>query len=149
MAVGQNDHQALVRASWSALVVATGCALIGSVVYALFPEWCANLFLDPSKPDAVRVLAFAAQLVVIAGLFQLVDGLQVIATGLLRGIKDTRVPMFIAFISYWGIGFVLAYVLAFRAGMGGIGVWIGFLCGLGAAAVLLLWRYVLIVGRMR
>lgn len=149
MAVGQNDHRALVRSSWSVLFVAIGCAAAGSLVYALFPEWCANLFLDREKPDAAKVLAFAAQLVVIAGLFQLVDGLQVIATGLLRGIKDTRIPMIIAFISYWGVGFVLAYVLSFPVGMGGIGVWIGFLCGLGAAAALLLWRYVRIVKRMR
>ncbi len=148
IAAGRNDRVALIRASWSIMILAIGCASIGSLLYGLAPIWCASFFLDNSKPDAEAVLAFSANLVVIAGLFQLVDGLQVIATGLLRGIKDTRVPLLIAVISYWAIGFVLAYVLAFPAGFGGIGVWIGFLCGLGAAAILLIWRYMLLIKKM-
>jgi MATE family multidrug resistance protein len=79
----------------------------------------------------------------------MVDGLQAIAAGLLRGVKDTTVPMLLALIAYWAIGFLLAYLLAFHFGFGGVGVWIGFLCGLLAAAVLLLGRYAILVSRMQ
>lgn len=148
IAAGKNDYTALVRASWSVLALTIGFATFGSLVYALAPEWCASLFLDRSKPDAPALLEYAAGLVIITGLFQLVDGLQTVATGMLRGLKDTRVPMLIAIFSYWAVGFTLAYVLAFPVGLGGIGVWLGFLCGLGTAALLLLWRYRMLIGRI-
>jgi MATE family multidrug resistance protein len=80
-------------------------------------------------------------LIVVAGLFQLVDGLQAIANGLLRGLKDARVPMIMALIAYWPIGFFLAWLLAFPLGFGGIGIWVGFLLGLGSAAVMLCIRF--------
>lgn len=147
-AAGINDRLGMVRASWAVLGLAVSVALIGSLLYAVLPGFWANLFLDRTKPNADLVLDFAARLVIIAGLFQMVDGLQVIATGMLRGIKDTRVPMIIAIISYWPVGFLLAYVLAFPLGMGGIGVWIGFLVGLATAAVLLLWRYAALIRKI-
>ncbi len=87
------------------------------------------------------MLAYAGPLLIIAGAFQLVDGLQALAAGMLRGLKDTTIPMVLALISYWAIGFVAAYVLAFPAGLGGIGVWYGFLIGLAAAAISLNWRF--------
>jgi len=70
-----------------------------------------------------------------------VDGLQAIASGLLRGLKDARIPMVMALVSYWPIGFFLAWVMAFPFGFGGIGIWIGFLIGLMSAAVLLCLRF--------
>jgi MATE family multidrug resistance protein len=149
MAAGANDHRALVRASIVVLAMSMTCSLIGGIIYATHPTELAALYLDRSKPDADAVLAYAGGLVVIAGIFQLVDGLQAIAAGLLRGIKDTTVPMILALIAYWPVGFLLAYVLAFHAGFGGIGVWIGFLCGLAAASTLLLGRYFVLVARMQ
>jgi MATE family multidrug resistance protein len=148
VAAGAGDHLGVIRASWVVVVVSAGFSIVGGLLYALFPTELAALYLDASKPDAAAVLAYAGGLVVIAGLFQLVDGLQAIAAGLLRGVKDTTVPMILALISYWGIGFTLAYVLAFPYGFGGTGVWIGFVCGLAAAAVLLLGRYAILVRRL-
>jgi MATE family multidrug resistance protein len=77
----------------------------------------------------------------VAALFQLVDGLQVLALGLLRGVQDTTVPMFMATISYWVIGLPVSYLLAFTLDMGGVGLWLGLVIGLAVAAVLLLWRF--------
>jgi MATE family multidrug resistance protein len=148
VAAGAGDRLALVRASWVAIGISVGCSVIGGLLFALYPHTLASFYLDSTKPDAAEVLAYAGTLVVIAGIFQLVDGLQAVAAGLLRGIKDTTVPMVLALIAYWPIGFLLAYVLAFPMGMGGIGVWIGFLCGLIAAAVMLLGRFALLVRRM-
>lgn len=149
LAVGAGDYKALVRASVVVVVLSMTCSVIGGLTFAFYPEKLASLYLDASKGDAPAVLAYAAGLVVIAGIFQLVDGLQAIAAGLLRGIKDTTVPMILALIAYWPIGFLLAYLLAFHFGFGGIGVWIGFLFGLVAAAVLLLGRYAILVAKMQ
>lgn len=148
IAAGAGDREGLTRATWVVVAISVGAALIGGVLFAIFPSFFASLFLDRSKEDAAVVLGFASTFVVVAGIFQLVDGLQAIGAGLLRGIKDTQIPMILAIISYWLIGFVLAYVLAFPLGFGGIGVWLGFAFGLLAASVLLLGRFVILVRRM-
>ena len=148
VAAGANDREALIRASWVVVLVSAGIATIGGLLFALFPSFFAGLFLDRTKEDATAVLGFATSFVVVAGLFQLVDGLQAIGAGLLRGIKDTRIPMLLAMVSYWGIGFVLAYVLAFPLGYGGIGIWLGFVFGLLAASFLLLGRFAILVRKM-
>ena len=84
---------------------------------------------------------FGTSLVMVAALFQLVDGLQVLALGLLRGVQDTTVPMVMATFSYWVIGLPVSYVLAFPFGMGAVGLWLGLVIGLGLAALTLLWRF--------
>lgn len=147
VAHGQGDHLGVVRASISVTVVACVIAVAGGVLFALMPTTLAAIFLDRTSPEAAQVLAYAGPLVVIAGVFQLVDGLQVIAAGLLRGLKDTRVPMILALIAYWPIGFACAWIFAFPLGLGGIGVWLGFLFGLAAAAVMLCWRYYVLVAK--
>lgn len=147
VAHGQGDHLGVVRASWAVLAVAAVIAVGGGVLFALIPTTLASIFLNKAGKDSVAVLAIAGPFVVIAGVFQLVDGLQAIAAGLLRGLKDTRIPMILALISYWPIGFLAAWFFAFPAGFGGIGVWFGFLCGLSAASILLNWRFYRLVTR--
>ncbi len=141
VAHGRGDRLGVVRAALAVLVIAAVIAVSGGVLFALVPTTLASIFLDKAGADSAAVLAIAGPFVVIAGIFQLVDGLQAIAAGLLRGLKDTRIPMVLALISYWPIGFFCAWVFAFPAGFGGIGVWFGFLSGLAAAAVLLNWRF--------
>ena len=141
VAHGRGDRLGVVRAALAVLVIAAVIAVSGGILFALVPTTLASIFLDKAGADSAAVLAIAGPFVVIAGIFQLVDGLQAIAAGLLRGLKDTRIPMVLALISYWPIGFFCAWVFAFPAGFGGIGVWFGFLSGLAAAAVLLNWRF--------
>jgi MATE family multidrug resistance protein len=148
IAAGSGDRTGMIRAAWVVIIVSAGCATIGGLLFALFPGFFAGLFLDRSKEDAALVLGFATTFVVVAGIFQMVDGLQAIGAGLLRGIKDTQTPMVLALISYWGIGFLLAYVLAFPLGWGGIGIWLGFVFGLLAASILLLGRFAILVRRL-
>lgn len=145
VAHGQKDYPNLVRAAITVYGVACAIAVLGGLLFALAPEYLAGLFLDPSLPGAAEVLAYASTLVIIAGVFQLVDGMQVVAAGLLRGLKDARVPMILALISYWPIGFALAWIAAFPLGFGGPGVWFGFVLGLTAAAILLTTRFYRIV----
>ncbi len=141
VAHGRGDRLGVVRASWAVLAVAAAIAVGGGILFALAPTTLASIFLDTAGKDSAAVLAIAGPFVVIAGIFQLVDGLQAIAAGLLRGLKDTRIPMILALISYWPIGFLCAWFFAFPAGFGGVGVWFGFVSGLAAAAILLNWRF--------
>jgi len=150
LALGRNDLLGVRRAAVAVLLVGIIFTLVGGVIFAVFPRELGALFLDVHQPNAQAVLDFAAPLIVIAGIFQLVDGLQAVGAGLLRGLKDTRVPMILALIAYWPIGFACAYVLAFPLGYAGEGVWYGFVLGLAAAAVLLCGRFwVLVVGMER
>jgi MATE family multidrug resistance protein len=80
------------------------------------------------------------RLFVIAALFQLFDGVQVIASGALSGYRDTTVPMVIAAIGYWAIGFAGGWLLAFPLGLGAIGLWLGLAAGLAIVAVALALR---------
>ena len=141
VAHGRADHLAVVRASLAVFAVAVVISISGGVLFATIPTTLAAIFLDEAGKDSAAVLAIAGPFVVIAGIFQLVDGLQAIAAGLLRGLKDTRIPMVMALISYWPIGFFCAWFFAFPAGFGGVGIWFGFVGGLAAAAVLLNWRF--------
>jgi MATE family multidrug resistance protein len=85
------------------------------------------------------VLALTVQLLFLAGIFQLFDGLQVVASGALRGFEDTRTPMAIGVISYWLVALPISAVTAFGLGFGAPGIWVGFVGGLAMAAGLLLW----------
>lgn len=145
VAHGRDDRTALVRAAIAVLVLSSATSIIGGILFATMPEFFGSWFIDVTSAEAPQVLAYAAPLIVVAGLFQLVDGLQAIASGLLRGLRDARVPMIMALVAYWPIGFVLAWLLAFPLGLGGIGIWLGFLIGLTAAAAMLCVRFYLLV----
>ncbi len=140
-AYGANDARGLRD---GARVVIGISALFALIVIATFlgaPRPLISLFLDPAAIEAPQILAFGVTLMAISALFQVADAMQVIALGLLRGIHDTRIPMIAAAISYWGIGMPAAYALAFWAGMGGVGLWLGLTLGLACAAVTLMWRF--------
>ncbi|KQW29722.1 MATE family efflux transporter [Rhizobium sp. Root274] len=143
VAHGRGNYAELVRAAITVTGIAAILSLTGGILFMAIPHLLAGAFLNEHTPDATDVLAYAGPLVGIAGIFQLVDGLQAIASGLLRGLKDARVPMIMALIAYWPIGFLLAWLLAFPLGVGGIGIWIGFVVGLASAAVMLCLRFYL------
>ena len=87
------------------------------------------------------LLQIGVSLLAMAALFQVVDALQVMALGLLRGVQDTAVPMVMATVSYWVIGLPASYVLAFTLGLGAPGLWLGLVVGLTVAAILMMWRF--------
>ncbi len=88
-----------------------------------------------------EVIAIASKLVVLAGVLQLADGLQVVAASMLRGITDVKIPMFIALFSYIIVCISIGLFLAFPMGMGAVGIWIGFVVGLSVAAICLHIRF--------
>lgn len=88
-----------------------------------------------------NVIETAAILMIVAGFFQLSDGIQVVVLGALRGLQDVKVPMFITFIAYWVIGFPICYYLGLYTELKAIGIWIGLLISLTASAVMLYIRF--------
>lgn len=111
-------------------------ALVSASVMAIAPDRVVAVYTD-----APGVAALAARFLVFAAVFQLADCVQATANGALRGVKDTRVPMFLTLAAYWGLGLPLSAFLAFGAGIGPTGIWMGFIVGLGAAAVGLAARF--------
>ncbi len=139
-AVGRGDANAAYRAGWTALIMSLTFMITTSVVILLAADSLAGLFLDGSRKDSVEALALATTLLFYAAIFQAGDGIQAVAAGALRGLNDTAVPMMIAALCYWAIGFTASAVLGFWAGFGAQGIWMGFVLGLTTAAVLLSWR---------
>ncbi|MEY4871314.1 MAG: hypothetical protein RLZZ563_644, partial [Pseudomonadota bacterium] len=118
--------------------------IIGMVMVAgflIYPAQIVAIFLDMTQPESAQIVAFGTILMALAALFLIMDAMQVIALGLLRGVQDTRVPMWLAAVSYWGIGIPCSYVLAFPLGLGGVGLWLGLVVGLLFAASLLMARF--------
>src|SRR5690606_28070144 len=134
-AKGRGDALWMRDAGVTVTAVSVVIALLAMAAFELFPRQLVGLYLDATHPETPAIIELAAGLLFYAGLFQLMDAMQVIGLGLLRGVQDTRVPMVIAAISYWLIGIPVAYGLAFVAGIGPAGLWLGLVAGLTFAAV--------------
>lgn len=100
-----------------------------------------NVFIAKLYISDPNVLPLAGSLIFIAGFFQLSDGVQAVALGILRGMADVNIPTIATLIAYWVIGLPIGYYLAFYQNMGAIGIWIGLSMGLTASAALLSWRF--------
>ncbi|MBT8152977.1 MATE family efflux transporter [Epibacterium ulvae] len=140
-AIGRKDMFHLMRGARVLMAISLGASATTVLVFLLFPETLIGLFISPDDPDRPMILATGVSFVIVAAFFQLVDGLQSLELGLLRGMQDATVPMGVAACGYWLIGLPAGYVLAFPLGFGGVGVWYGMLIGLSAVAGALLWRF--------
>src|SRR6056297_436763 len=138
---GRGDLPGLRAGASVVIAMSTIAALVTVMVFLVLPEPIISAFMRPDEPDREAVLALGTGLLAAAALFQLVDAGQVIALGLLRGVQDTRVPMVIAAITYWGVGIPASYLLGFTIGLGGVGVWLGLALGLALAAIFMMARF--------
>ncbi len=138
---GAGDAQGLRDGAKVAIAMSAGFGAAMVVLFLSFPAPIIALFLDESKPASPEIIGFGVKLLAVAALFQMADAMQVMALGLLRGIKDTRVPMLAAALSYWVIGIPAAYGLGIAAGHGGVGLWLGLVIGLTVAAVTMMARF--------
>jgi MATE family multidrug resistance protein len=140
-ALGRKDRAHLEKGA----IAVTGMSLVMSVLTVILFLTCAepliSLFMETDDPQRGEILLIGTGLLAMAALFQLVDGAQVIALGLLRGLQDAKVPMVMAGLSYWVVGIPASYYFGFVRGMDGIGVWVGLVLGLACAAVLLMARF--------
>ncbi|TWI01652.1 MATE family multidrug resistance protein [Luteimonas cucumeris] len=135
-ALGRGDRDALRRAAFAGYTIVLATQLMSGLVLLTGNDLIVSLYTD----DAA-VAALAATLLLYAAAFQFPDGIQVLSAGALRGLKDTRVPMFLAAFAYWGLGMPLGAGLGLWLGWGPKGMWIGLIVGLSAAAVLLCSRF--------
>ena len=135
-AVGAGDHEEVRYAGFVGIAASLATQLLSCSIMLLFPHVIAAAYTADAD-----VAAFAAQLLLLAAAFQFSDGIQVTANGALRGLKDTTLPMAITMFAYWGVGMPVGWWLAFRAGWGARGMWIGMIAGLTVAAALLSMRF--------
>ncbi len=147
LAAGANAMRAAARAGWTAILLGAGFMAGCAVLLILAGQRIAWLFLDPENPGAAETASLAARLLLVAGLFQLADGVQAVAAGALRGLKDTTAPMLVAAFGYWVAGLPLGLLLAFPGGLGPFGVWIGLATGLFLVAGLMSWRWLRLSAR--
>ncbi|MEO0462253.1 MAG: MATE family efflux transporter [Pseudomonadota bacterium] len=138
---GARNRQGIQQAGWVAIILGTGFMILtaGAMIFA--PNVLLSIYLDPYAAKNAALVGFALQYLLLAAAFQIVDGMQAVSLGALRGLQDTRVPMWIAVFSYWVPGFGLAIGLGFFTPLEGVGVWIGLATGLLFAAILLTWRW--------
>jgi len=140
-AVGRGDAAATRRAGFAAIALGAGFMAGMAVIIAAFRHAIPLLFLGDATADTGATAALAGTLLALGSTFFVVDGIQTIAAGALRGLNDTRVPMLFAVASFWLVGFATSYTLAFPIRLEAVGIWIGFSVGLGLYAALLVWRF--------
>jgi MATE family multidrug resistance protein len=135
-ALGRDDVHGARRAALAAYACGLVFMATSGLTFALFPAALARLFTQ--DPEVVRM---GAALLMVGAAFQIFDGGQTIGIGALRGAADTRVPMLVTIVSYWGVGLPLGWLLAFRLGAGPRGLWWGLSAGLACVAVALALRF--------
>ncbi len=137
--LGQGSADAARVAAWTSQGVGVAIACCTALLTVVFREQIALLYNDNPA-----VVTLAAQLMLLAAIYQVSDSIQVIGSGILRGYKDTRAIFFITFIAYWLLGLPIGYVLALTdwlvSPMGPAGFWTGFIIGLTSAALMMIWR---------
>lgn len=143
MAYGRGDAEGIRKAGWTSFAMGTAFMTLSCISFLTLGPHIVTVFLNPRVAANANSLTLAASFLIVAGVFQLVDGAQVVAAHSLRGLSDTKVPMLLAIIGYWMVGLPVAYVLGFIADWRGIGIWIGLAAGLAFVAVVLVTRFVL------
>ncbi|MBB3764316.1 MATE family efflux transporter [Sphingomicrobium lutaoense] len=139
---GRGDKAGISRAGWTAWTLGVGFMSVMAIFLWLFPRELIGLFLADT-PENAHVLALGASFLVVAAIFQIVDGAQVVGAGVLRGLHDTKIPMVFTFVGYWLIGIGVGAWLAFEAGWDGVGIWTGLAVGLAIVAILMLARWMM------
>jgi MATE family multidrug resistance protein len=143
-AVGRADPEGARGSARAALGCGAGFMACTALVFLTLPRALAGLYTGDAG-----VVAVAATLIPLAGVFQVFDGLQVVAGGILRGLGETRVAMLVNLLGYWVLGLPVSYLLGFVAGWGAVGLWWGLVVGLGVVATVLLGRVRVALRRRR
>ncbi len=141
-AIGAGNEEQARRSAVAGIFIGASFMCASALVFHFFPTVLARLYTGN-----VDVIVLAAMLIPIAGVFQVFDGIQAVAAGVLRGIGDTHAPAIINVVGFWLIGLPVSWVLAFRLGGGAVGLWWGIVAGLAAVALILLGRVRVRLGR--
>ena len=134
--LGKRDLEGIKKAGYSALAIIALIMGFFGLMFFVLRDYLPTLYINDTD-----VIEIAASLIIVASFFQVVDGLQVVAVGILRGLTDLRITMVIAFFAFWIIGIPVAYLLGFTFGFGAVGIWISLVVGLSIAAVMFILRF--------
>jgi MATE family multidrug resistance protein len=150
---GLNDFPKLRLVAISIFLLTLILEFVFALIFVIFHEYLPKLFMDydnlATLQDVTEVGNIAAKLLLIAALFQIVDGIQVVVLGALRGLQDVKIPMYITFVAYWVIGFPISIYLGIYTELATVGIWIGLLAGLSAAAIFLYIRFDLLTKKLQ
>lgn len=142
---GLGNFKDLRRIAQSIFLLTLILEIIFAISFVLLKDWLPTIYLDlgdaTNMADNTEVVLIAAQLVLIAAVFQISDGLQVVVLGALRGMQDVKIPTMITFVAYWMIGFPISFYLGIYTPLQSKGIWIGLLAGLTASAIMLYIRF--------
>jgi len=142
---GMKDYKELIIVARSIFLLAILVEIFFGIMFVIFHQFLPHLFLNMSDPfqvvDNVEIISIASKLLLVAAVFQISDGIQVVVLGALRGLQDVKIPMYITFVAYWIVGFPISYYLGKHTNLGATGIWIGLLAGLTAAALFLYIRF--------
>jgi MATE family multidrug resistance protein len=142
---GLNDYKQLVIVARSIFLLAILIEILFAVMFMalhqVLPYMFLNMEIQSQLLDNQDVIAIAAKLLLVAAVFQISDGIQVVVLGALRGLQDVKIPMYITFVAYWIVGFPVSFYLGNYTSLKAVGVWIGLFAGLTAAAVFLFMRF--------
>jgi MATE family multidrug resistance protein len=142
---GMNDYKNLIIVARSIFLLAVMLEAFFAFIFVVFHNYLPHLFLNMSDPtqaiDNKEIILVTSKLLLIAAIFQISDGIQVVVLGALRGLQDVKIPMYITFVAYWIIGFPISFYLGKYTDLKAVGIWIGLLAGLTAAALFLYIRF--------
>jgi MATE family multidrug resistance protein len=149
---GKADFKEMIVVARSIFLLAIILETIFGIFFVVFHTYLPHLFLNMSDSaqilDNQEIIGITAQLLLVAAVFQLSDGIQVVVLGALRGLQDVKIPMYITFVAYWLIGFPISFYLGKYTELKAVGIWIGLLAGLSAAALFLYIRFARISRRL-
>lgn len=142
---GLNDYKQLVVVARSIFLLAILIEILFALMFVALHQILPYVFLNMENQsqllDNQEVITIASKLLLVAAVFQISDGIQVVVLGALRGLQDVKIPMYITFVAYWIVGFPISFYLGEYTSLKAVGVWIGLLAGLTAAAVFLYIRF--------
>lgn len=142
---GLMDYKNLIIVARSVFLLAIILETIFGILFVILHNFLPHLFLNMENVNQVienkEVIIIASKLLLVAAVFQISDGIQVVVLGALRGLQDVKVPMYITFVAYWVVGFPISFFLGKFTELKAVGVWIGLLAGLSTAALFLYLRF--------
>jgi len=143
---GLGDFKTMKVVAFSIFLLAVLLEIFFALLFVLLHKQLPVLFVDMNNVADLtantEVVSIAAQLLLVAAVFQISDGIQVVVLGALRGLQDVKVPMYITFVAYWVVGFPVSIYLGLCTGLKAVGIWIGLLAGLTTAALFLYIRFI-------
>ncbi len=138
---GQRDWEQIRQAAFVSIGLSALSMLITGIALFAYPRQIVGLYLNLNDPVNAIALDISVSIMKIAAFGLILDGVQRTANGVLQGLQDTRIPVLLGTVAYWGIGLTTSYLLGFYTPLSGVGVWIGTYIGLAAAAIAYLWRF--------